>query len=200
MKASRGRTWLVIGLVFAAMAAATAYAIARAGFWLQAPAQTPVRADAIVVLGGDDGDRALRALELFRGGYAPLVVLTGVEHGETATPSALTWRADYLEERGVPRSSLRFEVESRNSYEEAVNVLAQMRQQGWRRVIVVSDPPHMRRLSWTWARVFQDSGLEYVLVSSDPPWWSPQRWWRDEASGSFVIMEFIKLGYYMAQH
>jgi uncharacterized SAM-binding protein YcdF (DUF218 family) len=200
MKVSPGRKWLVFALVVAAFVLATAYAIARAGFWLESPAQEPVHADAIVVLGGDDGDRALRALQLYRDGYAPTLVLTGLEHGETTTPPALNWRADFLAERGVPRSALRFEVESRSSYAEAVNVLAQMRQQGWHRVIVVSDPPHMRRLSWTWARVFRNSGLEYVLVASDPPWWSPRHWWRDEASGSFVIMEFIKLGYYFAEH
>src|SRR5208283_3124170 len=199
MKGSRTRTWLTLALVLAACAAAAVYAIRHAGYWLQAPAQVPVRADAIIILGGDDGARALRALELYRDGYAPLLVLTGLDHGETETPPELTWRADFLVARGVPPSALRFEVESRSSYAEAVNVLAQMQHEAWRKVIVVSDPPHMRRLAWTWARVFRGSGLEYELVATDPPWWSPGDWWRDEASGSFVIMEFIKLGYYMAE-
>jgi uncharacterized SAM-binding protein YcdF (DUF218 family) len=199
MKAPRTRTWITVALVVTAFAAAAVYAIRHAGYWLQAPAQAPGRADAIVILGGDDGDRAWCALQLYRDGYAPLLVLTGLEHGETATPVELTWRADFLVARGVPRSALRFEVESRSSYAEAVNILAQMRRQGWQRVIVVSDPPHMRRLSWTWARVFRNSGLQYILVASDPPWWSPGDWWRDETSGSFVIMEFIKLGYYIAE-
>ena len=199
MKASRTRTWLVLALVVTACAGAAVYAIRQAGFWLQAPAQAPVRADAIVVLGGDDGARALRALQLYRDGYAPLLVLTGFEHGETAPPAELTWRADFLVARGVPRSAVRFEFEPKSSYAEAVIILALMRQEVWHRVIVVSDPPHMRRLAWIWALVFQNSGLEYVLVASDPAWWSPSDWWRDEASGSFVIMEFIKLGYYIAE-
>lgn len=199
MKASRTRSWLAITFVVAACAVGAVYAIRHAGYWLQAPAQAPVPADAIVILGGDDGARAQRALEIYHDGFAPLLVLTGMDHGESETPPELTWRADYLVARGVPRSALRFEVESRSSYAEAVNVLAQMRQQAWKKVIVVSDPPHMRRLSWTWARVFKGSGLEYELVASDPDWWSPGNWWREEASGSFVIMEFIKLGYYIAE-
>ncbi|HXX84537.1 MAG TPA: YdcF family protein [Casimicrobiaceae bacterium] len=197
MKASRARPWLVVALVVTACAGV--YAIRHAGYWLQAPAQAPVRADAIVVLGGDDGARALRGLQLYRDGYAPLLVLTGVAHGETAPPVELTWRADFLVARGVPRSALSFEFESKSSYAEAVNILAQMRRQRWQRVIVVSDPPHMRRLAWTWAHVFEGSDLKYVLVASDPAWWSPGDWWRDEASGSFVIMEFIKFGYYIAE-
>ena len=41
------------------IAAGLVYAVSRAGYWLEAPAQPPVHADAIVVLGGNDGDRAL---------------------------------------------------------------------------------------------------------------------------------------------
>ena len=189
--------WLVVAGV--AVCAVLAFVGAYAGHWLAAPAQAPRRADAIVVLGGDEGQRALRALELYRGGYAPTLVLTGLEYGDAAPPAALTWRADFLEARGVPRSALRFEVDSRNSYTEAVNILALMRQQGWQAAIVVSDPPHMRRLAWTWERVFMDSGLDYVLVASKPAWWSPDDWWREEKSGAIVIMEFIKLGYYVVK-
>jgi hypothetical protein len=101
--------------------------------------------------------------------------------------------------RGVPRSAVRFEVEARNSYSEAVQLLALMRKEGWRTLIVVSDPPHMRRLAWTWGRVFEGSGIDYVLVASEPDWWDAEHWWRDEKAGQFVIMEFIKLAYYIAK-
>ena len=68
---------LAIVIVFAGLV----YAVSRAGYWLEAPAQAPVHTDAIVVLGGNDGDRALRALALYREGYAPRIVLTGLERG-----------------------------------------------------------------------------------------------------------------------
>jgi uncharacterized SAM-binding protein YcdF (DUF218 family) len=199
MKSRTLKPWLRFAFALAIVLGTTAFVIARAGEWLAAPAASPRRADAIVVLGGDEGDRAQRALELYREGFAPILVLTGLEYGSAAPPSALTWRADYLSARGVPRSALRFEVDSKNSYGEAVNILRLMREQGWRRVIVVSAPPHMRRLDWTWSRVFKGSNLDYVLVASRPDWWSPQGWWREEKSGAFVIMEFIKLGYYVAK-
>ncbi len=152
------RVLLGILLVIVITAAALAYAVSRAAYWLEAPAQAPVRADAIVVLGGNDGDRALRALALYREGYAPKIVLTGLERGRDSPPANLTWRAEFLVARGVPRSALRLEVYSENSYEEAENVLELMRKQGWKTVLAVSDPPHMRRLAWTWHRVFKGSG------------------------------------------
>ena len=176
-----------------------AYAGSKAGYWLEAPGRAPEKANAIVVLGGDDGERSLRAQALYREGYAPIIVLTGLERGSAAPPARLTWRADFLAALGVPRSALRFEVRSRNSYEEATGILALMRKQRWQSVIVVSDPPHMRRLAWTWERVFQGSGLHYVLVPSAAEWWSPGNWWRDEQSGAFVIMEYIKLAYYVVK-
>ena len=193
------RALIGILLVFAIAAAALVYGISRAGYWLQAPAQAPVHADAIVVLGGNDGDRASRALELFKAGYAPKIVLTGLERGRASPPANLTWRAEYLVARGVPKSAVRFEVYSENSYEEAENILELMKKQGWHTVIAVSDPPHMRRLAWTWHRVFKESGLSYALVSSGAQWWMPGAWWRDEHSGAFVITEYIKIAYYLAK-
>jgi uncharacterized SAM-binding protein YcdF (DUF218 family) len=180
-------------------AALLAYGISKAGYWLEAAGRAPEKANAIIALGGDNGERSLKAQALYHDGFAPLIVLTGLEKGIATPPPRLTWRADYLAAHGVPRSALRFEVGSRNSYEEATNILALMQKQKWQRVIVVSDPPHMRRLAWTWNRVFMDSGLHYVLVPSGAEWWSPGEWWRDELSASFVIMEYIKLAYYIVK-
>ena len=192
---------VIVGLLlaFVIVAAALAFAVSRAGYWLEAPAQAPVHADAIIILGGNDGDRAERALSLYRDGFAPKIVLTGLERGRASPPANLTWRAEYLMGRGVPKAALRFEIYSENSYEEAENVLELMRRQGWSSVIAVSDPPHMRRLAWTWARIFKGSGLRYALVASAAQWWSPGDWWRDEHSGAFVITEYIKIAYYVVR-
>lgn len=176
-----------------------AYAGSKAGYWLEMPGRAPEKANAIIVLGGDDGERSMRAQALYREGYAPIIVLTGLEKGTVAPPARLTWRADFLVAHGVSRAALRFEVRSKNSFEEATQILALMQKEKWQSVIVVSDPPHMRRLSWTWARVFKDSALHYVLVPSTAEWWTPGNWWRDEQSGAFVIMEYIKLAYYMVK-
>ena len=196
-------TLLWILATFASVAAIAAalltYGVSKAGYWLEAAGQAPAKANAIVVLGGDNGERSLKAQALYHDGYARIIVLTGLEKGSATPPPRLTWRADYLAAHGVPRSVLRFEVGSRNSYEEATNILALMQKHKWQGVIVVSDPPHMRRLAWTWNRVFKDSGLHYVLVPSGAVWWSPGEWWRDELSGSFVIMEYIKLAYYIVK-
>jgi hypothetical protein len=96
----------------------------------------------------------------------------------------------------VPREAIILEAGAGNSWEEAVNTLALLRKNDWQRVMVVSDPPHMRRLHWIWGRVFAGSGKEFVLVDSNPAWWNADRWWGNDESGPFVLMEYVKLVYY----
>ena len=58
----------------------------------------------------------------------------------------------------------------------------------------------MRPLSWKWRRVFEGSGPEYLLVASSPVFWKSDAWWRDEKSGPAVIVEYIKLAYYLFRY
>lgn len=173
----------------------------QAGSYLSSPAQPPVRADIILALGGDIGDRVAMAAKLYHQGYAPRVMLTGLENGSNMTrPNYLNWRVQFLLDEKVPGSAVILERRAGNSWEEAVNTLALLRQHGWKRVMVVSDPPHMRRLHWVWSKVFTGSGKEFVLVSSAPGWWNPARWWAHDQSGPFVLMEYIKLAYYSVKY
>ena len=42
---------------------------------------------------------------------------------------------------------------------EAITMRARMEAEGWRSVLVVSDPPHMLRLRYTWGSIFRGSNL-----------------------------------------
>src|SRR6516165_11587068 len=97
--------WIVAAFASVALVAALglAYAGSKAGYWLEAPGRPPEKANAIVVLGGDGGERSRRAQALYHEGYAPIIVLTGLENGSAVPPPRLTWRADFLVAHGVPR-------------------------------------------------------------------------------------------------
>ena len=172
-----------------------------AGHFLDAPAQPPVKADLMLALGGDNGARADRVLELYRKGLAPKVLLTGPEGGHSKTRATyLNWRARYLIDEGVPERAILYDRRAVNSWEEAVNTLNLMREMKLDRVLVVSDPPHLRRLSWVWAKVFAGSGKTYTLVASEMEDWDAARWWRTSPNAQFVFAEYIKLGYYLIQY
>ncbi len=171
------------------------------GRWVSAGTSLPERSDLLVALGGDDGARVRKVAALVQGGYAPTVLITGLDGSTDDTRRHyLEWRARVLIETGVPPDRLVFEGKANNSYQEAMATLALMRARGWKTVLVVSDPPHMRRLNWVWGTVFAGSGLSYRLVTGEPVWWDADRWWSNKRSGQFVLTEVIKLGYYIVKY
>ena len=125
----------------------------------------------------------------------------GAEGINSKTRTAyLSWQARYMVDGGVPEQALLLDRKSLNSWQEAVNTLALMRSMKMQRVLVVSDPPHMRRLSWVWGRVFKDSGKDFTLVASDMEGWEADRWWGTSPNAQFVLGEYIKLAYYLYQY
>ena len=179
----------------------TAWAIAQAGRFLEGPGGQPMPADFQVVLGGEIGDRVMKAARNHAGGFAAYVLVTGIEATPAPVrPAFLDWRIKFLVDAGVPLDHILFDTKSRNSFEEALNTRQLMQAKGWHRVLVISDPSHMRRLSWIWSRAFAGSGLEYSLVATEPEFWRPDGWWHDERSGATVIMEYIKIAYYLMKY
>lgn len=160
-----------------------------AGALLSFPAELPRSADVVVVLGGDDaGVRYIRGCELILAGHSKRLLL--INRGASE-------RKDALERlRGV---EVRTDDLPINSWQEAQAVRAWMQAYGWRSVLVVSDPPHMLRLRYTWSSVFRGSDLSYFLIATDPPWWSAWRWWGNPLSANFVGSEVLKLGYYIVR-
>jgi uncharacterized SAM-binding protein YcdF (DUF218 family) len=110
-------------------------------------------ADAIVVLGaahyGGRPSPVLKArldhaVDLWRRGVAPRLVLTGgVGSGDVMSEAAASRR--YVLRLGVPDSALVLEHTGRTTRESLSNAADLLRAKGWRRVMLVSDPPHMWR-------------------------------------------------------
>lgn len=199
MKCGRVLRW--IGALVLLGAGLIGIAFFQAGHFLEAPAQLPVKADLLVSLGGDNGARADRVLELYRKGFAQKILITGPEGGHSKTRAHHRhWRARYLMDEGIPEKALLFDTRSANSWEEAANTLQLMRAMKLERVLVVSDPPHLRRLSWVWGKAFEGSGKSYTLVATDMDDWDPAHWWRTSQSAQFVFAEYIKLAYYLFEY
>ena len=168
--------------------------LAFLGFWsagaiLALPSSNPQRADAVVMLGGGDGARYARARELVLAGFAPRLVLidpTAAELADAKTrfPDATVWK----------------DVLPGNSWGEAKTTHNRMQANGWKSVLVVTDPPHMLRVRYAWASNFFGSDLHFVLVAANPTWWSTWRWWQNPQSAQFVKEEILKLGYYVVRY
>ncbi|MBM3861877.1 MAG: YdcF family protein [Verrucomicrobia bacterium] len=91
--------------------------------------------DAIVVLGGDPGDRAPHAAELYKKGVASLVIVAGDGGG----------LAHALKMAGVPSSAIIQEAGSRTTWENARNVAPILEERGIVKVVLVTSWWHTRR-------------------------------------------------------
>ena len=176
--------------------------------------QTPGRADCIVGFGCYNEDVARRAAQLYRQGYAPLVLFTGGLGRNTRlmwTQSEASRFARIAIEAGVPEGAILLEDESTNSGENLIFSRNLLMERGLDhpRVIGVHKPYMERRLFaafpvyWPEAEVtvtsWQQSYEEYVSGVG--------RWGRTEADtismivGDFQrVLVYPKLGYQIPQN
>ncbi|NTW51410.1 MAG: YdcF family protein [Chlorobiaceae bacterium] len=155
----------------------------------------PEKADVIVILGGDGGLRVKKGAELYNGGYAKNILLTGID-SRYYRPTHPNWRERKLMTLGVPKSAIDVDTWSETTWEEAENTAETMDRNGWKKAIIVSDPPHMLRLHRTWKKAFADSPKRFTLVATNPEWWNPLIWWENSTSLRFVLSEIKKNLFY----
>lgn len=166
------------------------------------PQGKPIKADLVVILGGGVGERLKKGVELYRQGYTNKILVTGFpEIDRDVLPTYSKWRMKYLIEQGIPMKTLILDDSAKNSYEEAMAIKKLMLKYRWHRVLVVSDPPHIRRLSIIFSSVFENNNdLSFLLIASEPAWWATKSWWSNTISAQFVLLEVFKLGYFFLNY
>ena len=165
------------------------------GFIVSQHAQNPEKSDVIIVLGGDNGLRVRKGAELYKAGYASHVILTGIDE-RFYHPDHPNWRERRMIALGVPKNAIQVDAKSTTTWEEAENTSDTMEEQGWKRAMVVSDPPHMLRLYLTWSKALEGSSQKFILVPTNPIWWNPLFWWNNEKSFQIVMNEIKKNLFY----
>lgn len=158
-------------------------------------------ADLLVVLGGGWNARTAAGGALMLDGWAPRVLLTGIPKTRNNNGEPLDHpRYSDLLALGVSKEQILLDGSARNTWAEAHLIRDVLDENGWRSVLIVSDPPHFRRLQWVCRRVFGGSNIDYQLIASRPNWWNPDLWWKNKTSASFVFKEFVKLLYYYVKY
>ena len=121
--------------------------------------EPPRPADAVVVLAGGVGEsgeagggyqeRVKTAIDLYDAGFTShLVFVSGYAF---AFKEAEIMR-DLAVSRGVPESAIVLETTAATTYEDVVKARVILHRQGWRRILLVSSPYHMRRAMGVWAK------------------------------------------------
>jgi uncharacterized SAM-binding protein YcdF (DUF218 family) len=167
------------------------------GHWLSEPINKPVKADLIVTLGGGGIERDQMAADLYKAGYAKKILLTG--EGVVVNSSQRYYqspRALFLLNQGIPAEALLFDGLSINTHQETLNIVTVLTAQHWHSALMVTDPPHIRRVGFCLNPLFKKAGLSYWLIQSDAPTWHANRWWQDDRWRGFSLLEVVKLIFY----
>jgi hypothetical protein len=100
----------------------------------------------------------------------------------------------------LPGVTIHIDRSAVSTWTEAQVMRRWMAANGVRHVLVVSDPQHLLRVSYSWWSVFRGSGLRYTLVAAPQANWSAWHWWENEALAINAGMEVLKLVYYVGRY
>ena len=151
------------------------------------------KADVIVAISGDNGPRTETAVDLWKRGYAPLVLFSGGSLDPDSVSSAELMKRDAVR-LGVPPASILVEPDSATTEENARLTAQLMREHGLRTAILVTSPYHQRRASVLFDRAFAPAGLTFLNHPAADPAWDADRWWLREPSRRLTLIELAKLG------
>jgi uncharacterized SAM-binding protein YcdF (DUF218 family) len=148
------------------------------------------QADLGIVLGGGDGSRLRKGVELYDDGFISELLL--VDQKADAWNYMLTHLCPDCD---LEHKKITILSGSTNTMTDAQLTFAYCRKAAVRKVLVVTDPYHTRRASLVFQHRFRGSGIEVRVISSNAyrHLLSPEEeWWQDPATREVVWLEFGK--------
>ncbi len=158
-------------------------------FWIVD--EGPVASDAIVILGDDNynGDRATRAAELLKAGWAPRIVASG--RGLRSYASIAELEEHDLTDRGIPITAIvRFAHRAENTRDEATAISQLISSRGWKRIILVTSNFHTRRARYICERSFPPGTVLRVVAARDSDF-DPDNWWHTRMGIKIFAHELV---------
>jgi uncharacterized SAM-binding protein YcdF (DUF218 family) len=158
--------------------------------------------DAILVLAGARVERWLEAVDLFREGWAPRIVLSrgGYERADTLLqgmglhyPDEAELARDLMVQMHVPAAAITLLPGARDNTAQEAEGLHKMATPEWQRIIVVTSKYHTRRAGFAFRREFRNTTVQVIVRASRYDTATPARWWTARKDIRFVTAELQKL-------
>lgn len=189
-------------IVLVAALVLLAYGFTKAGHLLVE--DDPIQhADAIVVLAGTVLDRPLEAVDLYKRGDAPVIVLTRetpelsiarLAQRGIRVPTKADTTYGLMRQLGVPAGAII--VPDRvhdNTAQEAQTFRTLAAERHWHRLIVVTSAYHTRRAGFALRREMKGTGIEIEMHATRYEDVNPDRWWATRDDLRWVLDESLKL-------
>ena len=163
-----------------------------------------VGADAIICLSGDRETRNPECLRLWKEGYAKRLFVTEerpknkefnqLELSHLEFAQAVTKR---MKLNAVWELLPSLSGGATSTFDEAEDALAMARQEGWARIILVTDEFHTRRSLLAFKKVFEGSDIEVQVAGAPNEVFSVDDWWKSDRGILAYISETIKHPIYL---
>jgi uncharacterized SAM-binding protein YcdF (DUF218 family) len=153
--------------------------------------ESPRASDAIAVLGDDNykGDRATRAADLMKAGWAPRVVASGRYLRPYASIADLEERD--LRDHGVPASAIvHFAHRATDTGEECAALSTLFAQHGWKQVMIVTSNYHTRRAKYICSRLLA-ARTELRVIAAPDSEYDPDSWWETRQGVKIFFREVV---------
>lgn len=184
---------LLLGVVLLVLYVARAPLLwALADWWI---VDEPLeKAQAIVVLGDDNaaGDRLRHAVELYRDGWAPRLVLSGAglrryfNEVELMQQEAMNWGLPGEHLVAAPHTSATLP-------EEALALHRVLAEHNFRRVILVTSNYQTRRVRRVFRMLYRPRATQVIVSAADDSDFEPRRWWKQPGGCLRLLVEVERL-------
>lgn len=146
--------------------------------------ETPVPADVIIMLGGDDRGRLEKAAELYHAGFADHVMISPI------TSEYYSQSMEFALGLGIPSDAIIEETEATSTYTNAVLTLEMMEELNFESALVVTSDFHMKRAMLSFERVNEGRfELTYVAALSE----NGEKWHERSYARLLWAKEFYKI-------
>jgi uncharacterized SAM-binding protein YcdF (DUF218 family) len=163
------------------------------------------KADAIVVLSGSIPDRIMEAIDIYKGGYASLIVLTKEQKPEgydeliklgIGIPEGHDLNQAIALKLGVPESAIVI-IDKRidSTYSEAQVVYGFLKGKNLKSMILVTSKYHTRRAKTIFNHV-TNGEIRVITRPSKYDSFDPKSWWRERRHIRWTVFEYEKLLHY----
>jgi len=164
--------------------------------------QPPIKSDIIVCLGGGFVERLDKGIALYHESYANKIMFTGPAIGLLNQDDKIGfWKIPFFETKGIPKQDIFYLENMENTYTEIKAIKEYMFENGYKRVLIVSDPPHSRRIQYLVDLFeYKKSSLEAKIIGSDVLWWNQDKYFDSLHSYIEATKEVLAMTYYYVRY
>jgi len=159
--------------------------------------ENPVKADVIIVLGGDNILRTDYSIKLYNEGYSNILLFSGGKDDINGENSADIMGKEAVR-LNVPSKNIIVENKAISTYENAIFTKKILMDHSFKSAIIVTSDYHMRRSRLVYNKAFKNTGIKLIFCSVQDTNFKPKWWFINNYSRNVVISEYEKLlGYFI---